>query len=183
MRLKPREQWICDDCGQVIEHATQGMVEWLHEDDEHDNRKHYGWRIVHHTPASPRNPYRPKRAKLNSECCYKYSHVPHSCSTHLDDFVGPDGLPRILGMIDRGPLIDKPHDVPHVRNLQEWAEFVRRLALPFYEEARLYWKQAEAAGRLDGERNHVYLYSQEFLRSIIDEFAPKSDSGGDITRP
>ena len=81
-------------------------------------------------------------------------------------------------MIDRGPDAEPVFTGPHVVNLRDWVELVRRLALPYYEEARLYWKQAQAAGWFD-DGNEFYAYSQDVLQRIIEEFGKSEDQGHD----
>lgn len=49
IRLKALPQWVCDECGGVIEEPAHGYLEWLTD----DNHKSYGFRIVHHAPRSP----------------------------------------------------------------------------------------------------------------------------------
>ena len=61
IRLKPLQQWLCDECGEVIEEPAHGYLEWL-QDDSH---KAYGFRIVHHAPRSPRRP--------SGGDCYRYT--------------------------------------------------------------------------------------------------------------
>ena len=178
MKLRPREQWICDTCGEVIEKATDGWCEWLRTD-QADGWKKYAFRIVHHASASPRNPHRPNRRQLRSESCYQYDARADKGDCHLDRLVGPEGLPMLLAMVDVGPIHDETYSGPWVKNLREWTELVRRLALPHYEEARQYWDQALSQGYLSGGQNEYAIYSQETLRRIIEDFADREDERGD----
>ena len=65
IRLKPLEQWVCDECGEVIEEASHGYLEWVVDA---DTRAH-GFRIVHQAHHSPRQP---------GSDCYRYLNEPSS---------------------------------------------------------------------------------------------------------
>ena len=46
---------------------------------------------------------------------------------------------------------------------------MRRLTIPYYEEARLYWSRAEADGFFDGA-NEVWLYMPHNLEALIERY-------------
>ena len=60
MKLIALRQWVCDECRELIRKPEEGYVEWI--TDKNDIR--YGFRIVHHAPASPRHP---------DGNCYRYT--------------------------------------------------------------------------------------------------------------
>lgn len=158
MTLQPLKQWICDRCGGVVE-SKEGWVEWLNnaEEERHSN---YGFKIVHQASYSPRKP------RGN---CYHYekteAHVLR-CDTYLTDFIGERGIVQLLMFIDMGPYRDKAYRGPLAKDLREWAELVRRLTIPYYEEARFYMSRANADGFFDGA-NEISLYLPETLKEII----------------
>ena len=48
------------------------------------------------------------------------------------------GLVNLMAWVDAGSHLQPNYQGPEVKNLREWAEIVRRLQLPYYEEARLH---------------------------------------------
>lgn len=64
-----------------------------------------------------------------------------------------------------------PNLQPVANGLQiaEFTEVLRRLTIPHYEEARLYFKQAAQDGFFD-EVNEIALYSQDTLSFIIHKY-------------
>lgn len=55
----------------------------------------------------------------------------------MDGLVGPDGLARLLILVK---------GTGDAESREQVIEIIRRLHLKFYEEARLYWAQAQATG-------------------------------------
>jgi len=159
--LKPLEQWVCDDCGKIINSADEGYVEWLRDKETH---KRHGFRIIHHAPNSPRHP---------SGNCYKYSHHPErGGDLQLSRFIGPAGMAWILSFLDSGPYHERDFSGPGVKDVREYVELMRRFMIPFYEEARLYWETAVEDGFFDGE-NDVWIYLPEKLKELIRRYGSK----------
>jgi len=148
MTLIPLQQWICDKCGQVIVKPEDGWLEWLAAPHTHRRR---GFKIVHHTSASP-------RAEKHGDC-YPYSNHPDRQNYHLEPFLGADGLARLSVWVYS----------PGVKDLKEWVEMIRRLHVPHYEEARRCWKAAQSDGYFEGlvEEDR---YSQDVLQGIIQQY-------------
>lgn len=157
MKLEPLAQWVCDTCGEVIESPEDGWLEWISDDD----MKASGFRIVHHLPASPRKKTHPE------DGCYQYSGNSYGSDSHLSEFIGEDGLAHLLTFLDWGHV--DPRGGPRVRRSDELAELFRRVMLPHYEEARLYWSEATNAGEF-ADANQVSPYTQETLKQIIRQF-------------
>ncbi len=124
MRMLPLKQWKCDACGRVIEDPEVGWVEWVGGSTR--GTKAHGFRIVHNS----------------SRCQYPSSSRVHDI--HLTHLLGPDGLDRLLAMLTPGWHTGSREE--GVTHLDEWAEVVRRLQIPYYEEARQHWSNAEADG-------------------------------------
>jgi hypothetical protein len=135
--LKSLEQWICDRCGQVIEEPNQGSVEWI---DDSKTHKASGFKIVHQSSYAPHD---------NGEC-YHYSDHPGRLEDRLEEFIGQNGMVMLLSFLDIGPYLEADYQGPRVKDMREFVEFTRRLTVPYYEEARLYWNQAEQDGLFDG---------------------------------
>jgi hypothetical protein len=148
MKLEPLQQFTCDECGELIKSPKDGWLEWLISTSS-DGRKLHGFRIVHHAPASPRKQH-------NGHCQYP-SHFLIG-DMHLEHFLGPDGLANLLSMFER-PFEDQ----------QEFVEIIRRLHIPYYEEARLYWQIAKDDGFFD-EANEYWPYLQDNLKTVIEKY-------------
>lgn len=158
MILKPLEQWICDNCGEVIEAPEHGWLEWLSETIE--PYQQFGFKIVHHQSHSPRKKY---------GSCYVYdrwSGPELQMDNYLDRFVGPNAISVLLAFVDRGRFIDGNYPGPRVRNLREWAEIVRRLTIPYYEEARLYLGEARYDEQIEGLDADA-LYAPDTLKGVV----------------
>ena len=154
--LRPLQQWTCDYCRQVIEGANEGVLEWI-EDGEYQA---HGFRVVHYLPASP--------IKSTREAgCYHYADQPHK--ERLDTVLGPDGLARLLLFLDAG---SERCPLP-VAGARELAECCRRLMLPYYEEARLYWGAATKDDFLP-RGNRAGAYFEATLKGIIEKYGSKT---------
>ena len=159
--LIPLEQWICDTCAEVIESPEHGWLEWRQGEDH----KAFEFRIVHHATRSPRRPHGD---------CYR-SDERHG---HLTQYGGDDGLVNLLCLLDQGIYIDPVHadqSYPDVKDIREWMELVRRLQIPYYEEARQYFHKASQEGYFDGAWGSIFR--PESLKFIIQKYAtvPESD--------
>ena len=56
-----------------------------------------------------------------------------------------------------------------VRDVREFMEFARRLTIPYYEQARLFWEQGINDGIFAGA-NEIKVYTSKFLRELIEEY-------------
>ncbi len=143
--LEPLNQWYCDSCGEMIETADDGWLEWYHERDEHFNNK--GFRIVHH----------------DSSCMYDtdvmFQQGKSTSDMHLNSFVGADGLVNLLSKIQYKSVKDEA----------ELVEVIRRLHVPYYEEARKLHNEAERDGFFDGE-NELTRYLTETSKNIVKKY-------------
>lgn len=159
--LIPLKQWICDTCGEIIELPEHGWLEWR-QDERH---KAFDFKIVHHVTYSPRGPH---------GNCYQSNEL----HNHLTRFVGEDGLPHLLCLLDEGVHIGLGpdcHSCPQVKDIGEWMELIRRLQVPYYEEARQYFDGACEDGHFDGEYGNIFRPKE--LKYIIDKYGtqPVSD--------
>ena len=54
-----------------------------------------------------------------------------------------------------------------VRDVREYVELMRRLALPYYEEARTLWGLATESGFFEGGGDELWVYAPETLKALI----------------
>ena len=145
MKLTPLKQWICDSCGEIIEKPEEGWFEWY---EDKKTSLGTGFRIVHH----------------RNSCMYDDSMLNHQDKTTLDlnlkDVIGTDGLANSLFRIE---LSEK--DIYTLADLKGFIEILRRLHIPYWEEARLYWDKAYRDGFHDG-----CDFSENTLLSVINEY-------------
>jgi hypothetical protein len=142
MKLKPLHQFICDECGQLIEKVEDGWLEWL----KPPEKPVHGFRIVHVAGASP-------RFHQGGNCYYPESY--RASDNHLNYFAGPDGLALLLSFTEW-----------YLGDPKELAEIIRRTHVPHYEEARQYLDKAYGDGFISSSRD----YSQEDLKKVIEEY-------------
>ena len=141
MKLTPVKQWICDECNEIIKKPEDGWLEW-----EDSQGKKGNFRIVHHKTASPKAPH--------GDCYMKNKPVG---DMHLHQFCGDDGLSALLTMFSD---VEKP---------DELVDIIRRLHTPSYEEAKLYWSDAQDGGYFDSA-NEVSPYLQKSLEGLIKRY-------------
>ena len=156
MKLKPLQQWICDECHEVVD-LPMARLELLRPRDGEDQRC-YGFRIVHRTEA----------CQLDQGSMFRQGHSVGSMDIE-GGLTGPDGLVRLLSILTPGNE-DYPRLAYGSRDPIEWSHLVRRLLIPHYEEARQYWTAAERDGFFGGA-NEYWPYTQETLRTIIDRYS------------
>ena len=146
--LQPLQQWICDTCGGLIEFPEAGWLEWIDHQFQASE-----FRIVHHKSA-----------------CHQHTGKRGLCDNHLNYFVGEDRLACLYSFLDNGPILDPESErTLRAKNIREFAELLRRLTIPHYEEARQYFDEARTDGFFDGS-NEYSVYSQDYLREIIEAY-------------
>ena len=145
MKLTPLRQWICDTCGEIIKSPEEGWFEWY---DDRKTSLQSGFRIVHHRrPCMYDEGVLRQQGKLVSDL-------------NLTTVIGSDGLGNLLFHIE---LSEK--GVRKLKNLNEFIEILRRLHIPYWEEARLCWEEAYKDGFHD-----KCSFDEEMLLSIISEY-------------
>ena len=127
--LKPLTQFYCDCCGAIIKEPSQGRVEWLWVFDQvkadYIAKEH---RIIHDAGYSP-------HPRMN---CYNLYANGKIVDLPLTQFLDPQtGIAELLSFIDPGPKQEPKYTGPGVKDLRAYIEFMRRLTIPYYEDARL----------------------------------------------
>lgn len=140
---QPLNTWICDLCGQGVEDIDKGYVVWR---TKRDPIRYHDFRVVHQGRCDPGQPY--------------------DSSLPLKDFVGPEGLTMVLAWLTVGPLKnEEPSN--RVEDFAEFVDLVRRVQIPYYEEARQRFDDEGVQADLF-DANEFYPYQPEILRRIAD---------------
>jgi hypothetical protein len=149
MKLIPLKQWICDSCGGIIENPEDGWLEWYDSKDEVLSN----FRIVHQ----------------GKSCTYKEQKLREQgilvAELSLERMIGGAGLAHWLFEIE---LEEKGKVKSKIGDLTELVEILRRLHVPYWEEARLYWDRAFRDGFHDG-----CDFGKNSLMAIIEEYTGK----------
>ena len=109
----PLEHWYCDVCGYVIEKASDGYVIW-HTNEEF---KCFDFKIIHQNKCDSKS---------------------YLSSTALNHFLGVNGLVYLTSFLSIGPIkkIIGQSSSKVIINTDEFVDFIRRVQIPYYEEAR-----------------------------------------------
>ena len=156
-KLSPLKQFVCDTCGEIIKSPEEGWLEWIYDS---KTKKAHSFRLCHHVTASPLG--RPTG-------CYQHSGSAGCSDMHLDAIL-EHRMAHLLQFIDVGDYHEPEFKGPHASNLREWAEMARRLTIPYYEQARLYWNKAIGDDHFGGA-NEIKVYTEEFLKNLVGEYA------------
>ena len=143
---QPLTKWYCDVCGGVIEDVSKGYVIWKST----KQMKSTGFKIIHQT---------------------KCDHKDFPSSSALRDFIGIDGLARLLALLSIGPLKEKIGQGSHcdTEDMDEFVDFFRRVQTPFYEEARRRFGNRDLLDDFS-DSNEVLPYMQDTLCEIIGKY-------------
>lgn len=134
-------RWYCDVCGEPIEKVSDAYVVWGHNTKMADG----GFKIIHKSRCDDN--------RLNA-------------SMALRDFLGVEGLNKILSMLTYGPLSGAAGQNPGVADMDEFVDLVRRVQIPYYEEARRRFGEQDVQDHWQGA-NEVRPYMQDALQAII----------------
>ncbi len=161
---KPLTQFICDCCGETINNPSEGTVEWIETLDK-ENKAYIlkNWVIVHSYDKGPKG----------GNKCSIHKEAAGLRDTDLSMMLNEDsGMSYILSMLDPGPIHLKNYTVNLVEDIREYTDFVRRLTIRYYDEARKYFGEAMADGLFAGD-NDVNVYTSSKLKSIIEKYKTK----------
>lgn len=155
--MEPLKQWVCDVCGRTIETPEDGYVVWGANHDGLIDKI----RILHKN-----NHVNGKRTGCDLDRRF-------SMSLPLECFLGEEGKACFLSLIDPGPNFVRDYR-NRIADVRLFLEIFRRLQIPYYEEARLYWNKARADGFFDGA-NEVWTYLPQTLQRIVEEYSNEND--------
>ena len=147
--MEPLIQWICDLCGKVIEKPEDGYVAW----GENEQRQIDRIRILH------------KNNHVNGHipgCGHDNFRSP--MSQPLESLLGDNGKVYLLSMIDPDPGLCWEFS-KRIADMRLFLEFFRRVQLPYYEEARMYWGKARSDSFFDGA-NEIWTYLPRNLKAV-----------------
>lgn len=150
MELDKTKFWICDNCGKKIDNIENGWIEWLEAKDKNGNYKSWGIRIVHRVDCI-----------YNQDLVYK-QHKAIVSDVDLKSFSGSDGLMDLLVQISDNNFNDN----------EEVLEIIKRIHIPGYEEARLYFDEAIGDGIFEPNTKPSY-YSQSDIKAVLDYIRKK----------
>jgi len=150
--MKPLKQWICDVCGEVIKSPKDCYVVWGHNRDGNIDKM----LILHKN-------YKDSSGEKGGCFCDERN---YTSSLPVGELIGSDGIVRLLSYIDPGKYHCHEYK-DNIADMRLFIEIFRRLHIPYYEEARLYWDRAAADGYFDGA-NEVWMYSPENLKRLIE---------------
>lgn len=152
-KLRPLQQWICDQCDLPILQASDGWIEWT-QDRSSRPPENTGFRIVHHFMASPLK---------GPKGCYGDR---DELTMHLHHVIDA-GISWGLGLLGVGEPDGHATRYESVASLSEWGVLVRRLWLPYYEQGRLYITKAIGDDFADQDSS---FYSPDFLERIVERY-------------
>jgi len=148
--LEPLKQWYCDTCGGIIKSPQDGLVEWLEEGFHDEPYSSYGFKIIH--------------AKMN---CFFYPQDDDRLrDMNLENFLGDEGYIYLLSFLDLGPEIPIEYKGPRVRDIREFVIFMKRLTVPYFEEARKYISRAIQEENLDPSQI-IGIFNPKELKRLI----------------
>ena len=160
--LTPLKQFVCDECGLIIDSPKKGYVEWEHGTDKNGKMFARGFRIVHAAYASPMK-------DKNKEGCYKYGDSYYRSDIDLDNFLRC-AHQYMYSYLQLGFLHDANNEIGcQIDNFPEFVDFFKRLTIPYYEEARFSFQQALADGFISDE-SEISLFTEDVLKSIVEKY-------------
>ncbi len=146
-KMKPIQEWICDSCGQTVT-PENGYLEWLSPDSGP-----HSFNVVH-----------------NKQRCFQHDNHFDRSDNPLDVFLGAKGLQQFLAMLDLGRVLDPVgRHMPGTPELRSFVDVIRRLHIPYYEEARLYFEAAVSEGYFS-DQNEVSIFVPETCKAIIERY-------------
>lgn len=136
----PLTIWYCDGCGKAIREMEQGVVGWRTNAD----LKYYRFLVLHKIDC------------LTASGSDRWR--------ELQAFPGIDGLSYVLGWLSQGPINQNLGREMYCSlvDLDEYADLMRRLYIPHYEEARRHFN--------DSRVREYHQNSDEFTPYTVEQF-------------
>lgn len=155
--LIPLKQFYCDTCGEIINRPEEGYTEWIDEEGYCN-----GFKIIHHKLYSP----------LNNKECSQYINKKGIIdgSLSLDRMISL-GASKLLTFLNDGDFTGQyTRSRVKEKHLQNFTDFFSRLTIPYYEEARKHFNEAESqmfCRKLCG----MDIYDPSTLEKIVRKFS------------
>ena len=131
--------WVCDTCGEKILSSEDGLLEWYSAADEKGVLRRGNLRLVHGLAASPLKRLNLKRNGCEFDVRRGYIRSEGDVDSRpLREFLGPDGLVRLLSLLSGGEF-----------SVDEVVKMIQRLHVPGFEMAREFFRAATYAGILE----------------------------------
>lgn len=162
--LKPLEQFICDTCEKIIEKPSDGMLEWIdYDNDETNSHEIHSFRIVHQFGASP-------KPNESNNSCFKHNNSEGGSTDNLCDYLDADNkMARILSFLDED-IYEKTYSDCPITDMRNYVNTVRRLTIPYFEEAIQFWNDAKNDGYF-ANVNDVQVYEADTLKALIVKYS------------
>lgn len=150
--------WVCDTCGKEIHSSVEGIIEWYSYVDEKGIPRVGKLRLVHERSISPLKKTNLKRKGCSfdmHETLYKGTATGTIEQAPLGDFLGPEGLMRLLSfMLEKG--------LP----AKDVVRMVKRVHVPGYDVARNFFLEAALEGIIPREASEEG-YSFEDVGTVL----------------
>lgn len=165
MAVQPLQTWTCDTCGEAVTGTpADGLVVW--RDRWPDNPieylqqdppptalpEMYDFRIVHNNGNGTRS-------------CDPGADQGFISNLPLERFLGADGLTMMLSWLSVGPI--KGGGGSRISDTDQLVDFIRRVQIPYYEQARMHLDAPETRDML-GDANEYRPYMTDVLRDIAE---------------
>lgn len=145
----PLTAWKCDRCQEDITDPGIAVVTYRRD----DQRRAYDFLLVH--------------KNLDGRRCDPDNDDGYIESIALSQLLGADGLTDLLSFLSAGPY-SGDRGVVRVADFDGYVDLVRRVQIPFYEEARQYW-HTERTRELLGGASYAYPYLPDLLEHIANQ--------------
>ncbi|MDG4760484.1 hypothetical protein [Micromonospora sp. WMMD710] len=147
MEVAVTRTWICDSCGDGITDPGMALVVWRSGPEYRD------FLIVHKS--------------VGGRDCDPEAGAGYTGNLELKFFLGLEGLTRLLGWLSAGPIRNVP-DSNRVSDMDGFVDLVRRVQIPWYEQARSRFRDEQTHHWL-GDANEYYPYQPDVLQRIAQE--------------
>jgi hypothetical protein len=158
--------WVCDTCGEKIEKAADGFLEWISGSRTDANGKPRLFardvRLVHHIGVSPLK-------NTSNDGCYRNDRREMAkdggitAQLNLQDALGEDGLIELLG------LVESEKGAEH-----EFLVAIQRLHVRGYEDARPFFQQAIEEGVIEVNRPQDF-YNRLQIDAVLEEYEDQEE--------
>lgn len=161
--LEPLSEYICDNCNEIINNPSEGILEWVSERSDNKSFVNRDFKILHHNAHSPIR-------DQNGRGCTIHRDTRGLSDVGLNELLNENsGMSYLLTLIDPGAIHLPNYENILVNNVRVYIDLVRRLTIPNYENARLYWTNAINDNFFDGD-NEANIYSVDNLIRLIETY-------------